>query len=192
MKSCFPFPNMAETSTSSTSNPPVTISPTTSPSTCALSGSPAFTVTIEWTLRGARPIWALISLNSGRTYGIEIRDPQRNGRRIGPPATFIADEGILTIQDDDEDVTLARIAPNEPCRISYTFSTEPKAGGLRGSDTDKLRSGMSYELTLRETCCRWMYEDEMEVHDEFERRLKLRGQPLALFTSGCRAIFTAV
>ncbi|KAJ9635200.1 hypothetical protein H2199_008686 [Coniosporium tulheliwenetii] len=183
---------MAEAQNLSPSGPPVTISLTTSSPTCSLSGSPPFTVSIEWTLSGSRPIWALISLNSGRTYGIVIRDPSRKGRRIGPPTTFIADEGVLTIEEDDEDVTLVRIGPNKPCRISYTFTTEPKVSGLRGSDTAMMKPGMPYELTLRKTCCRWMYEDEMGDGGEVERRRKLRERPLALFTPDCRAWFEAV
>lgn len=94
------------------------------------------------------------------THGIEIRDPQRNGRRIGPPSIIISTEESSS-RDEDEDTVLLRITPNEPYRHSYTFSTKPEVNGLRSSDTHNLKSGNSYELTLRRAGWWWMYEDEM-------------------------------
>lgn len=74
--------------------PPVTASLSTSTPTCSLSGHPPFTVFLTWKLRENRPIYALVTREDGRVIGLEFRDPEKNGRRIGPPPD---------VQQGDED-----------------------------------------------------------------------------------------
>lgn len=74
---------------------------------------------------------------------------------------------------------------------SYTFATKPKANGLRNSDTWNLKPGRLFYLTLRETACKWGYEDEMGEGDDVERRKKLEKQPTALVKPDFQATFTA-
>jgi len=179
---------MAEGQNAKTPSPPISISLITSSPTCYLSGSPPFSVSIVWTLSGSRPIWALIPFNTKFTCGIEIRDPERNGRRIGPPSIGISDEDSDV---DDGDSAVAKITTDEPYRHTYTLTTKPKAGGLRSSDTWNLKSGKLYHLTLRKMTCKWMYEDEMREGDDAERRKKLEKQLAALLKPDIQATFTA-
>ena len=44
---------------------------------------------------------------------------------------------------------------------SYTFTVEPKCNGLVSADTWNLKSGTTYELTLRASLWRWLYENEL-------------------------------
>ena len=77
-------------------------------------------------------------------------------------------------------------AYEQTCR----FSTEPKANGLRSSDTWNLKHGRLYHLTLRKTTCKWVYKDEMEEGHDVARRRKLEKQPAALVKPDFQAMFT--
>jgi len=76
---------------------PVTSSLSTSTPICSLSGVPSLTIFLDWTLDGDRPICALMTQSRAHNIGVEISDPERKGRRIGPPSDWVCydeDEAI--------------------------------------------------------------------------------------------------
>ncbi|KAL2060152.1 hypothetical protein VTL71DRAFT_9974 [Oculimacula yallundae] len=164
---------------------------TTSYPTCALSGQPAFTVTTTYECTASKPIWALVRLWADYSGGIEIRDPQRNHRRIGGGSTLIADEW-----DEDaldlEDTSLVRLEPGQKFSTQYTVSVVPKADGLRNSDIRLMVPGNTYEITIKKQRWRWMFEDEMDKEmDIEERRTILKNRDVAEWKVDCLANFTA-
>ena len=44
----------------------------------------------------------------------------------------------------------------------YTLSTEERRDGLLHSDTWNLKNGKQYEMRLRKSKWRWMYQDEVQ------------------------------
>ena len=44
----------------------------------------------------------------------------------------------------------------------YTLSTEERRNGLLHSDTWNLKNGKQYEMRLRKSKWRWMYQDEVK------------------------------
>ena len=105
------------------------------------------------------------------TNGIEIRDSEWNRRRIGPPSSIIStDNDDSSGEDKGRDVALVRIAPNEPCRQSYTSSAKPKVDGLRSTDTrNPNRECHTGDLSNDEL--QRDVRDDMGHDDESERRL---------------------
>lgn len=183
--------------------PPVSTTLTTSSPTCALNGKPPFTATTTYECTTSRPIWALIRLFTDFGGGIEIRDPQRKHRRMGPPSTIVADEWDTDALDLD-DTVLVRLEPNQKFSTSYTFSVVPKASGIVHSDVRHMAKGNTYEITLRRRRWRWMFEDEMEVwvvvgeemseeeeeEEREERRQMLRKKEVMEWEVDCMVTFT--
>lgn len=54
---------------------------------------------LDWKLQGNRAIRALVTRGKGHNIGLEIRDPEKGGKRIGPPSDRMCDEDD---NDDDE------------------------------------------------------------------------------------------
>lgn len=162
----------------------------TSAPNCSREGIPPFTVTTIHECATGKPFWALIHQYTNHCTGIEIRDPSRNGRRIGPDGTSIADDegGSSGLTPDDTDPV--RFEPGHPIQISYTFSVVRKVKGLRNSDIWNLAVGNNYILTLRRQKWRWMFEDDMPKESSVdERRELLRKQPVTEWEAECSAAF---
>lgn len=103
--------------------PPVTSSLSTSTPICSLSGVTSLTIFLDWKLDGDRPICALMTRGRGQNIGVEIRDPERKGRRIGPPSDVICyDEDELPPNEEE----LLRLDRGDPFRQSHTLTVEPK------------------------------------------------------------------
>ena len=182
--------------------PPVTASLSTSTPTCSLTGNPPFTISLDWKLanNGPRAICALQTRERGHNIGIEIRDPERKGRRIGPPSDRLSHHHEEEEEEEenedgppDEEV-LFRLRHGTPIQQAYTFTVSPKQNGLVNADTWNLVSGKTYELTLRRSQWRWLYEDEVEdavVRDEARLRARLAGEPRVQFQPGGRIEFRA-
>lgn len=62
--------------------------------------------------------------------GVEIRDPNRNNKHVGPTHSVIGD----TDEDEPEDTELHRLEPGEQFLKQYTFTTERKANGVLPND----------------------------------------------------------
>lgn len=175
------------------SAPPVSTALSTSDTSCSLAGDHPFTVFLDWTLAGDRPISALLTQVTGHNIGIEIRDPERKGRRIGPPGDWIADEVESGPPEESHLVRLSKYGPS--FRQSYTFSTKPKQDGLVNSDTRNLVSGKTYELTLRPSKWQWLYDDEVEdaeiLSDMQRLRSMLSKEPRVEYRPSSRTAFRA-
>ena len=143
--------------------PPITSNLSTSTPVCALSGAPSLTVFIDWKLDGNRPIWALMAQPKGHNIGVEIRDPERKNRRIGPSPDLVGTDEEES--DSLPDEKILRFEGGNAFRQSYTLSTEKKYNGVLNSDTWNLVSGKTYQLTLRKSRWRWRYEDQFETTD---------------------------
>jgi len=179
------------------SRPPISTSVATSSAVCHLSGDPPFTVTTTYRHTGTsdnkagESIWALIYLSSHNGKGIDIRDPQRQNRRMGPSSTNISDEW----DEDDHDVEdslLVRLQPGQEICTSYTFSVVAKAGGLRNSDIRNMIAGNNYEITLKKRRWRWMFENQMDATTKDQRREILERQKAIEWEVDCKAEFEAV
>ena len=141
--------------------PPVTASLSTSAPTCSLSGQPPFTVFLTWKLHEKRPIYALVTREEGWVIGLEIRDPEQNGRRIGPPPDVQqGDED--NAPSNDEEIFVPLNGLEIEFSQEYTLSTKERQGGLLPSDTRNLKNGKQYEMRLRKSKWRWMYQDEIK------------------------------
>ena len=173
--------------------PPVTPSLTTSTPTCSLSGITPFMVSLTWRAETDRPIYALVTLKEGYNIGLEIRDPERNGRRIGPvPDLPPAGDDDPPNNDKERFVEFNR--SGDSFSQVYTFATEKRRNGLVLSDTWNLKSGKVYELTLRKSRWRWMYQDEIEenmLRDQAKVVEVLRQEPYSEWKLDCQAVFEA-
>ena len=168
--------------------PPITCAISTSASNCSLVGKPPFTISVEWQLDGNRAIRALKTMSSHNiNIGIEIRDPEKQDRRIGPsPDRYEGDES----ESAPIDKMLLHLKEKEAIRQSYTLCVRPKADGLLHSDTWNLKSGKLYNLTLRPFKWRWLYEDEIDAStlgDEDRLRARLSEEPWVEWKPDCRA-----
>jgi len=172
--------------------PPVSTTMTTSTPICSLSGSPPFTIYLDWKLHSDRAISALLTRENGHNIGLDIRDPERNGRRIGPPADGMYGDVDESPPDEEE---LLRFQKNgDIFPQSYTLAVEPKRNGLVNADTWNLRSGKTYALTLRKSKWRWRYEDELadgELQDPARVVEILRQEPRVEWKPECRLEFRA-
>ncbi|KAI9802278.1 MAG: hypothetical protein M1833_001784 [Piccolia ochrophora] len=171
------------------SPPPLSATLSTSAPRCALSGEPPFTCFVNWALDGDRPICALLTQTTSSNIGLEIRDPKRRGRRIGPPSDWLGDEG-----SPPEEIEFVRFGRGSQFLQSYVLKTEAKQDGLVNSDTWNLHSGKTYELTLRSTKWRWLYEDELNdevLQSDLQCKAALRREPSVELLSECRASFRA-
>ena len=175
------------------SPPPVTASLSTSTPTCSLSGHPPFTVFLTWKLHEERPIYALVTQEEGRVIGLEFRDPEKNGRRIGPPPDVQqGDEDNAPSSDKEIFVPLNGLKDN--FSQEYTLATEERCNGLLHSDTWNLKSGKQYEITLRKSKWRWVYQDEVveEVRQAEAKVVEmLRQEPCSVWKPDSRAKFHA-
>lgn len=163
--------------------PAVTASLSTSMPTCSLTGQPPFIVFLTWKLHEERPIYALVTREEGRVIGIEIHDPEKNGRRIGPPPDLPQGD-----EDDapshDEQIFVQLNGSEDEFAQEYTLATEKRQNGLLQSDTWNLKSGKRYELTLRYAKWRWVYQDEVEDgvrRDEAKVLAMLRQEPCSVW-----------
>ena len=171
--------------------PPVWTAISTSAPTCSLKGEPPFTVITKYENTGSRSICALVRLYSHHGSGIEIRDPSRNHRRIGPPSTMIQDDFDEEAQDL-EDTQLVRLEPGQTFETSYTFSVVPKLDGIRNSDVRNMVVGNTYVITLKKRRWRWVFEDEMPHGlDDEEARHLLRKRHAAEWSVDCTVRFDA-
>lgn len=144
--------------------PPITASLTASTPFCALSGTPPFTICLEWTSHSDRAIYALQTRVTGHNIGLEIRDPARKGRRIGPPSDRLCGDGDGEDGLPDDDERLVRLEKRgDFFREEYTLGVEPKRGGLISADLKNLVGGKGYALSLRKEKWRWVYGDEVAV-----------------------------
>lgn len=173
--------------------PPVTASLSTSTPTCSLSGQPPFTVFLTWKLHEQRPIYALVTREEGRIIGLEFRDPEINGRRIGPaPDVQQGDEDNAPCNDEEIFVPLNGL--EDDFSQEYTLATKERRNGLLHSDTWNLKSGKQYEMTLRKSMWRWVYQDEVEEEvrqDEAKVVEMLRQEPCSVWKPDSRATFHA-
>ena len=175
--------------------PPVIASLSTSTSTCSLSGEPPFTVFLKWQLDSDRAIYGLMTREKGRNIGLEIRDPERNGKRIGPTSDLMCGDEDYEEGTTEEEVFVRLGRPDDDCLVeSHTLTAERKRGGLRNSDLWNLKSGKAYDLTLRKSRWRWLYDDEFEKDElqDTEKTIKrLREEPQSEWKPHCRARFHA-
>ncbi|KAL9108047.1 MAG: hypothetical protein Q9227_007153 [Pyrenula ochraceoflavens] len=167
--------------------PPLTTCLSTSQPICALSGDPPFTISILWTLTSLQSITALRTVDRGRPLDIEIRDLQRNSRRIGLQSTYIGGD-----ESPPEETELIHLTPGRPFRQSYTLSTETRAGGLRSSDMRGLATGFRYSTNMRKVRWRWRFDDEIDEwtrNDEGKLRAMLLEKPAVEFQPEGRVEF---
>lgn len=149
--------------------PPITASLTASTPFCALSGTPPFTICLEWTSHSDRAIHAIQTRVIGHNIGLEIRDPARKGRRIGPPSDRLCGDGDGEDGLPDDEERLVRLEKRGDCfREEYTLGVERKRRGLVNADLWNLAGGKGYALTLRKEKWRWVYADEVGVGDGAE------------------------
>ena len=171
--------------------PPVTASLSISAPTCSLSGQPSFTVLLTWKLHEKRPIYALVTREAGRVIGLEICDPEKNGRRIGPPPDVQqGDEDNAPSNDEEFFVSLNGL--ENGFSQEYTLSTDERRDGLLHSDTWNLKQGKQYEMTLRQSKWRWMYQDEVkeEVRQDKAKVVEiLQQEPCSVWKPDSRAKF---
>lgn len=175
--------------------PPVVPTLSTSPHVCSLFGEHTFTVFLDWKLDGIPSICALVKKEQGRNIGLEIRDFARKGRRIGPTSDrMVGDEEDPNDPIIDEDLFVRLENSGDRFCQSYVLGTEPKRNGLVSSDTWSLVSGKDYELGLRTSKWRWLYEDDINdafLRDETKNTELLRQEPLSEWRPDCRAEFSA-
>ena len=173
--------------------PPVTASLSISAPTCSLSGQPPFTVFLTWKLHEKRPIYALVTREEGWVIGLEIRDPEQNGRRIGPPPDVPqGDED--NAPSNDEEIFVPLNGLETEFSQEYTLSTKERQGGLLPSDTRNLKNGKQYEMRLRKSKWRWMYQDEIkeEVRQDKSKVIEmLQQEPCSVWKPDSRAKFHA-
>lgn len=141
-------------------------------------------------------IWALVDVYKYNCNGVQIRDPTRNDRRIGPPGTYDSEiHGIEfdIAKADFEDTQMVRLEPGQSFGTTYTFAIFNKPTRFRGSDVDKLVIGNDYIIALRAQRWRWMFEDDMpEGSTADERRLLLFERPLTHWKVDGRITFKCV
>ena len=169
--------------------PPVTASLSTSTPTCSLSSNPPFTVFLTWKLYEKRPIYALVTRESGRVIGIEFRDPEKNGRRIGPPPD-VQQGDVDNAPCNDEEIFVLLNGLEDGFLQEYTLATEVRQNGLLPSDTWNLKNGKQYEMTLRKSKWRWLYQDEVQEEvrqDEAKVVEVLRQEPCSVWKPVSRA-----
>lgn len=173
--------------------PPITSFLSTSTPSCSLSGNPPFTVILDWKLDGDRAIFALLTRRRGMNIGLEVRDPERNGHRIGPPADGTwGDRDDSPPPDEEELVRLEKMG--DSFSQSYTLATKPKLRGIILADTWNFKSGNTYALTLKKTQWRWLYEDEVEdavLQDRAMMIERLGREPKVQWKPDCRVEFRA-
>ena len=174
------------------SQPPVSTTLDLSSSTCPRKGEPPFTVTTIYECTTAQPLWALVRLYSHCCGGVQIRDPDRKNRRIGPPGTMLQhefDEELLDIEDTE----LVRLELGYKYLTKYTFSTTPKLNGITHSDVRNLVIGKAYTVTLRRPRWRWMFEKDMPPYlIKHARREVLSEVDMVEWSVGCEASFEVV
>ena len=173
--------------------PPVTASLSTSAPICATSGDPPFTVSLIWRLHSSRPIYALVLREEGRNFGLEIRDPERNGRRVGPPPNVLQGDMDDAISNDEE-IYVALNGLEDGFSEDYTLDTKERQGGRLPTDTRNLKSGKEYHVTLRENHWRWLYQDEVQENfrsDEAKLIEVLKEEPHSKWKSDSRVTFHA-
>jgi hypothetical protein len=101
--------------------------------------------------------------------GVEIRDPTRYYRKIGPPGTWVMDE-VSTEIDFTE---LVRLEPGQVLHKSYTFAVKPRPEGFGHSDIYNLEVGKTYELTIREQKWWWRFEEDMDLESSDNERKEI-------------------
>ena len=141
---------------------------------------------------GDRAICALLTRENGHNIGIDIRDMERNGRRIGPPADGMYGDIDESPPDEEELLRLER--RGDVFSQSYTLATEPKCKGLVNADTWNLRSGKIYALTMRTSKWQWLYEDNLEegvLQEPAKVMGILRREPRVEWKPDCRVEFRA-
>lgn len=171
--------------------PPVSVSVWTSAPTCSLSGEPPFTVFVNWKLGNDHPISALmIQSLLVRNIGIEIRDPERRRRRLGPHPEWLE----CGDEEPPKTVELLRLSRSVLFQQSYTLSAKPKLKGLVSADTRNLVSGNTYEITLREMNWRWLYDNQLPdavLKDKEKLKEALWQEPTVQFRPECKIEFCA-
>jgi len=86
-----------------------------------------------------------------------------------------------------------RLDRGDPFRQSHTLTVEPK-DRLLLTDTWNLASGKKYELTLRKSKWRWLYEDKLEaavLQDKARLKAMLGEEPQVEWRPDCGAEFLA-
>lgn len=93
---------------------------------------------------------ALIICEEGRNIGLQIRDPENNGRRIGPPPDLPLEDDDITLSSDEEDfVSLKGLGGS--LSLAYTLATGDRRDGLVRSDSWNSKRGKGYEMTTRKS-----------------------------------------
>ena len=157
--------------------------------TCHRSGNPPFSVTIIFECTIGATIWVLRPLFTDFCEGVEIRDPARNHRRVGPMSTsFVDDTGPA--DSETYDTELLRLEPRQQVTRTYTFTTERKAHGLRHNDFISLTVGNTYELTIRSQKWWWNFEEALSgSHSVEEKKAMLSSQPATEWKPNCMTTF---
>ncbi len=96
--------------------------------------------------------------------------------------------------EPSEEEELLRLERGDSFRQSYTLDVKPKFKGIINSDTWNLGSGKTYELTLRKSKWRWLYEDELGaavLQDTARLKAILSQEPRVEWQTDCRAEFLA-
>ena len=173
--------------------PPVTASLLTSDPTCSISGQPPFTVFLTWKLHEKQSIYALVTREAGRVIGLEIRDPEKDGRRIGPPPDVL--QGYFdNAPSNDEEIFVPLNGLEDMFSQEYTLATEERQNGLLHSDTWNLKHGKEYEMTLRKSKWRWIYQDEVkeEVRQDKAKVVEsLQQEPCSVWKPDSQVKFNA-
>jgi hypothetical protein len=166
---------------------PVTSSLSTSTPISSLSGVPSLTIFLDWKLDGDRPICALMTQSRGHNIGVEIRDPERMGRRIGPPSDWVCYDEDESLPEEE---ALLRLERRIAFRQSYTLAVKKKGNRLLNADTWNLVSGKTYDHTPRVSKGRWLYEDELGAavfQDKARLNALLSEEPRLEWKPGYRA-----
>lgn len=159
---------------------PLTAAITASEETCHRSGDPPFTVSIEYKCDAEATIWVVRPLLAKFCEGVEIRDPTRRNRRIGP--TIIGVGNTDGTEDDAfTDTELLRLDPGTRIVSNYTLTTQRKDHGLLRGDFHNLTIGNVYNLTVWRQQWRWMFESQMPEGCTTEERKALLARQSAIY-----------
>jgi hypothetical protein len=169
---------------------PVTASISSSAATCSRSGYPPFTVTITYECTIGATVWVLYPLFTLYCEGVEIRDPTRRHRRVGPAPTQNCTDGD---EDEFEDTELLHLEPGQIQQKMLTLASDRRANNWDHNDFRPLTVGNTYELTVHGQTWWWIFEDDLPENCTSEERLLiLKRQPGTTWKPNCMTHFTLV
>jgi hypothetical protein len=178
------------------SPPPLLATIWASSKDCDLSGDPPFTVFVDWTLSGNRPIQILLELKSMSELGLKGHDAENK-----ESCCF---RYSWEREKQEEELEFLQMKPGDIFRQSYTFTVgnypqkkgerQLQSNARKESNTSGLTSGWRYWLDLEPRNCKWLYEDE--VNESLRQSYRTVGryldkEPLGEYTPDCSFAFWA-